>query len=265
MTISFQHSGHGEIAGAQVLDSVLGNPVEISASQDHTSSPTFYIVDTTAAAVDITIPFGITASFIVRDQKKKFDTNSCTIKIKDSGGSIIHTAELDVQNREYYFYFDGTEWNFGKVGKGKIVAISSVHLASVDFTNEEVFGSELEVFRSGSQSNTSGASAFKVNATTALKPKGEYRIGFYCDITNADGTDIWEVQFLVNGTPIHEHGNGGDLYQNKPDGNNDWSSESSVAYLTLEAPATIDLDIKFGTNDNTARASNATIEIWRVS
>jgi len=128
-----------------------------------------------------------------------------------------------------------------------------------------IFGSEFEIFQSLAQSNTGSASTDKVDATTASKPAGTYRVGFYCDITNSDGTDIWEVQFLVNGTPIHQHSNGGDLYQNKPDGNNDWSSESSVHYITLGSPATIDLNIKFGTNDNTARAANATIEIWRVS
>lgn len=127
------------------------------------------------------------------------------------------------------------------------------------------FGSEFEIFQSLTQSNTGAASTDKVDATTALKPAGTYRVGFYCDITNSDGTDIWEVQFLVNGTAIHQHSNGGDLYQNKPDGNNDWSSESSVHYITLVSDATIDLNIKFGTNDNTARAANATIEFWRVS
>lgn len=128
-----------------------------------------------------------------------------------------------------------------------------------------IFGSEFEIFQSLSQSNTGSSLINKVDATTASKPAGTYRIGFYCDITNSDGTDMWDVQFLVNATPIHQHTNGGNLYQNKPDGNNDWTSESSVHYITLISPATIDLNIKFGTNDNTARAANATIEIWRVS
>lgn len=128
-----------------------------------------------------------------------------------------------------------------------------------------VFGTEFEVFQSVTQTNTGASFVDKVDATTASKPVGTYRVGFYCDITNSDGTDIWKVQFLVNGVAIHNHANGGDHYENKPDGNNDWSSESSVHYITLGSPATIDLNIKFGTNDNTARAANATIEIWRVS
>lgn len=135
----------------------------------------------------------------------------------------------------------------------------------VDLGGGGIFGSEFEIFQSLAQTNTGALSTDKVDATSALKPAGTYRIGFYCDITNSDGTDIWNVQFLVNGTPIHQHTNGGDLYENKPDGNNDWSSESSVNYITLASPATIDMNIKFGTNDNTARAANATIEIWRVS
>lgn len=138
-------------------------------------------------------------------------------------------------------------------------------IADLGGTAAGVFGTEFEIFQSLSQTNTAAASTNKVNATTASKPIGKYRIGFYCDITNSDGTDIWEVQFLVDGASIHQHDNGSDLYQNKPNGNNDWSSESSVHYLTLSVAATISLQIKFGTNDNTARAANATIEIWRVS
>lgn len=130
---------------------------------------------------------------------------------------------------------------------------------------ETIFGTEFEVFRSLPQSNTRAVATNKVNVTTAPKPIGTYRIGFCCDITNSEGISIWEVQFLVDGVSIHQHTNGGNLYQNSPDGNNGWSSESSVHYKTLAVAATMHLQIKFGTNQNIARAANATIQIWRVS
>ena len=128
-----------------------------------------------------------------------------------------------------------------------------------------VFGSEFEFFESLGQSNTGSALVNKLDVTTALKPAGTYRVGFTVDVTNSDGSDIWTVQFLVDNAPIHQHSNGADEYENKPNGNNDWEVYSTFSYLTLGAASTIDLNIKFGTNDNTARASNAIIEIWRVS
>lgn len=128
-----------------------------------------------------------------------------------------------------------------------------------------VFGSEFEKFESLGQSNTSSALVDKIDATTALKLPGTYRIGFTVDVTNNDGTDQYDVQFLVDGAAIHQHTNGNDQYTNKPNGNNDWEVYCTFHYVTLASAATIDLNIKFGTNDNTARASNATIEIWRVS
>ncbi len=128
-----------------------------------------------------------------------------------------------------------------------------------------IFGSEFERFESLGQSNTGAALVDKLDVTTASKPAGTYRVGFTLDVTNSDGTDIYNVQFLVNNTPIHQHTNGGDLYENKPDGNNDWEVYSTFHYVTLSSPDTIDLNIKFGTNDNIARSSHAIIEIWRVS
>lgn len=139
------------------------------------------------------------------------------------------------------------------------------HHAAVEvITGTGIIGTEFEAFQSLAQTNTDLASTDKLDVITASKPIGTYRIGFYCDITNSDGASIWEVQFLVDGVSIHQHTNGGNLYRNKPDGNDDWSSESSVHYKTLGVAATINLQIKFGTNHNIARAANATIEIWRV-
>lgn len=128
-----------------------------------------------------------------------------------------------------------------------------------------IFGSEFERFESLGQTNTASSLVNKLSITTASKPAGLYRIGFTVDVTNSDGTDIWKVQFLVNGTAIHQHVNGADEYENKPNGNNDWEVYSTFSYLNLTNTSTVDIAIKFGTNDNTARASNAIIEIWRVS
>ncbi len=128
-----------------------------------------------------------------------------------------------------------------------------------------IFGSEFEKFESLGQSNTDASFTTKLSATTATKPVGTYRIGFTVDATNSDGTDIYKVRFSIDGVPIHQHTSGNDEYENKPNGNNDWEVYSTFSYVTLGSPATIDLLIEFGTNDNTARASNAIIEIWRVS
>ncbi len=128
-----------------------------------------------------------------------------------------------------------------------------------------IFGSEFEKFESLGQSNTGSSFVDKLSVTTALKPAGTYRIGFTVDATNSDGTDIYKVRFSIDGAPIHQHTNGNDEYENKPNGNNDWEVYSTFSYLTLVNASTIDLLIEFGTNDNTARASNAAIEIWRVS
>lgn len=128
-----------------------------------------------------------------------------------------------------------------------------------------VFGTEFEFFQSLEQSSTGSALVDKLDVTTGPKPAGTYRVGFTVDVTNSDGTDIYTVQFLVNNTPIHQHTNGANEYENKPNGNNDWEVYSTFFYVTLSTIETIDLNIKFGTNDNIARASNAVIEIWRVS
>ncbi len=128
-----------------------------------------------------------------------------------------------------------------------------------------IFGTEFELFESLGQSSTSASFTTKLAATTATKPAGTYRVGFTVDATNSDGTDIYKVRFSIDGVPIHQHSSGNDEYENKPNGNNDWEVYSTFAYVTLPSPDTIDLLIEFGTDDNTARASNAAIEIWRVT
>ena len=92
-----------------------------------------YIVDTTSNTVTINIPYEQETAFTVRDWKKKFDVNNCIITIRDALDAIIHTATLNKKDKGYIFYFDGTIWKYGEIGKGIMVDIASDHTASTDF------------------------------------------------------------------------------------------------------------------------------------
>ncbi len=131
--------------------------------------------------------------------------------------------------------------------------------------NASIFGSEFQVFQSLSESTTDDVLINKLVATTLIKPAGTYRIGFFADATNSDGTDLTDIQFLVDGSPVSQHTSGKDLYTMVPHKNNDWLSFSAVQYKILSNSSAINVAIKFGTNDNTAKISNAIIEIWRVA
>ncbi len=155
--------------------------------------------------------------------------------------------------------------NFEGTGVSAVIDVGNNKTTVTISGGGGIFGSEFEKFESLGQSDTGASFTTKLSATTASKPAGTYRIGFTVDATNSDGTDIYKVRFSIDGVPIHQHTNGNDEYENKPNGNNDWEVYSTFSYLTLGSPATIDLLIEFGTNDNIARASNAAIEIWRVS
>jgi len=108
---------------------------EISANTDLDDNKN-YIVDTSSNTVTINIPHGVTYPFTIRDGKKKFDSNSCFVTIRDSLNAIVHTAELDKKDKGFIFYNEGgteNDWKYGEIGKGKVEAVASDHIASTDF------------------------------------------------------------------------------------------------------------------------------------
>lgn len=123
----------------------LDNPIEIDSDYDHDASA-MYLVDTTSSIVNITIQDELgtpvvgnnKTSFIIRDASQKFQTNNCKIIIKNDVGATIHTVSLDKINKSYMFYWNGTNWNYGEIGKGQIQAITNAtHTATVDFIDHE--------------------------------------------------------------------------------------------------------------------------------
>ncbi len=155
--------------------------------------------------------------------------------------------------------------NFEGAGVASVIDVGNNKTTVTISSGAVIFGSEFEFFESLSESTTGSALVNKLTATTSSKPAGTYRIGFFADATNSDGTDLTDIQFLVDSSPIAQHSGGKDLYTMVPHQNNDWLSFSAVQYKVLASPATIDVAIKFGTNDNQAKMSNAVIEIWRVT
>ncbi len=130
-----------------------------------------------------------------------------------------------------------------------------------------IFGSEFEVFKSLSQSNTgSGSFQSKLDNTTASKPAGTYRITFYADVAGADGGNTFNVRYSVDGTSISPHSNGPDYYTMEQKNVNDWQTLTATQYKVLTNTTTIDLDVEWSNGDgNTARISNVVVEIWRVA
>jgi len=131
--------------------------------------------------------------------------------------------------------------------------------------NNLIFGEGFEKFESlGQSTNTTTTLTDKVDATTAIKSVGTYRIGFSADVTGASGGNTIDIEFSVDGVTISQHDNGPDTYTMEQKNNNDWQSVSSVFYKVLTTTSTIDLNIKHAAGSSTSRISNAVIEIWRV-
>ncbi len=100
------------------------------------SLPVLYVADTTNNEININITFGTNASFQVWDAKKTFNSNSVFVNILNSDGiTIDHSAELDTKDKAFQFYFNGTFWNYGQIGKGQFIEISSPHNSTGDFGN----------------------------------------------------------------------------------------------------------------------------------
>jgi len=110
----------------------LDNPIEFSGSYTH-NEEAIYLVDTTSEIAEITIPYGNSNSFMVRDSKKEFKEYSCFVYVKDESGTTIHSAELDKNDKSYYFFYDGTNWNYSEEGHGAVVAVASNHESIIDF------------------------------------------------------------------------------------------------------------------------------------
>ena len=126
--------------------------------------------------------------------------------------------------------------------------------------NKPVFGTEFEVFESMAESTSSWSWTNKIDATTAEKPAGKYRIGFSCEVAQVDYSQ--ETRFLVDGSAIHNHTTGNDELE-PPLNSQNWVTLSGVYYKTLASAATIDLNIQHK-DSGAGRMSNAVIEIWRV-
>jgi len=71
-----------------------------------------------------------------------------------------------------------------------------------------VFGTEFEKFQSLAESTTS-SSTFqdKINAVTASKPAGTYRVEFNCQITNSKSEKTTKLRMTANGVQLHNHSN----------------------------------------------------------
>ena len=125
---------------------------------------------------------------------------------------------------------------------------------------------EFEKFESLGESYTDGIIQLdKIDATTATKPAGTYRIGFNCEATNSSNGDLFRIEFKIDGTVIHNHTVGADRLDEVPGEHNSWQPLYGVYYKTLESPATIDLNITYSSDNSIARISNAIVEIWKVS
>ncbi|MCP4393349.1 MAG: hypothetical protein GY804_03635, partial [Alphaproteobacteria bacterium] len=92
-----------------------------------------YLVHTIASAININVPFDENSTFTVRDADANFATNSCNVLFKDAGGSLQYTVTLDNSNESFFFFNDGTNWNYSRDGEGKTYTINTNRTASVDF------------------------------------------------------------------------------------------------------------------------------------
>jgi len=193
----------------------LDRPVEISSETTHEASST-YMVDTTSGVVDIIIPYTFGAdivgkvypSFTVRDAKKMFQTNNCRVLFKNDVGATTHTVSLDKINQSYFFYRNDTGWNYGKVRRGEIKAITNVtHSAAADFKDHE----HVKFSLSSEETvplNNDGVTWTKITNMTIC---GSDSPGFSCASgTLTKTTD--DCAFLFNGTSDLSAAKAGTIY-----------------------------------------------------
>jgi len=124
-----------------------------------------------------------------------------------------------------------------------------------------VFGSEYEEsVNEGESSTTSSTYQNKINFTTASKPAGKYRIGFYGEITSYGNDKQTFIALSIEDTQVCESSmmqkNGGTSY---------YQAHSGFYNKTLASESTISIKVQYKTVSDTAYIRRARIEIWRVS
>ncbi len=211
---NFTGTVHADDINSQGLFDRIDNVIEIDSDIIHnTTLQVLYVADTSDDEITINITFGTNSSFQVWDAEKKFKKSSLFVNILNSDGiTIDHSAELNKKDKAFQFYFDGTFWNYGQIGKGQFVEISSPHDATTDFgdliqesdnnTNITVIGSlEFTGIGIGSQNIISliPTSVLESNANWkgvfidggVLDPTGEGAdiVGFEVDFSNLNTTN----------------------------------------------------------------------------
>ncbi len=128
------------------------------------------------------------------------------------------------------------------------------------------FNPRFEQFNSLPESNTSLMNQqSKLSVTTNQKRPGLYRVGFNAEVSHSLPQQSVFVEFIIDGTPIHDHVNGTDILTVTLPQGGTWIPLHSVSYVNITSSKTIDLNITWGRLNGNARISNAIIEIWRVS
>ncbi|MCK5600653.1 hypothetical protein KAR91_02220 [Candidatus Pacearchaeota archaeon] len=141
---------------------MLDNVEPLTADATHIDNAE-YLVHTTGNAINITIPFAENSTFTVRDADANFGTNPCNVLIKDSEDSLLYTVILNSADQAFFFYHDGTYWNYSKDGAGKTYQITSNRDSSADFPSSggsgywKRTGSKLEPVNAGDDISTTGA------------------------------------------------------------------------------------------------------------
>ncbi len=163
------------------------SPMELTADYDH-AFHNQYMVNTTSNQVNISITYGEEESMIIRDTSNTFDTNSCNVIIKDNGGATQYTVTLNNEGEAFYFYFDGTNWNYAREGEGKVIEITSNRTASVDFPDAigESFwnrtGTTLSPKVSGDDISTTGTASVGILKTAAIEHSGSGQINMSANL-----------------------------------------------------------------------------------
>lgn len=134
----------------------------------------------------------------------------------------------------------------------------------VDEKVTTLFGTEFEMFESLPESTTTSTTfQDKLNVTTSTKPAGTYRVLFNCQVANSKKDKTVKVRMMIDGAETHAHA-GDDIRYNAKE-NNQYMSVSILRYVVLASPATILLQTQFARQNDIAKISDATIEIWRVA
>lgn len=139
------------------------------------------------------------------------------------------------------------------------------YIGNYNFDN--VFGQDFEQFNSLNESSTSLTTLQnKLDITTGTKRIGQYRVSFNCEIANSNVNKYTEIKISVDGSSISQHSSGDDVIRHSGVSTNEWHTLSRTVYIPITSPRTVDLNIEFRTESGgTAKISNASIEIWRVS